>query len=147
MEIVSVFGIDYRLLLIQALNFGVLLFALWWFLYPPIMRMLDERRVVIEKGVRDAEAAKKEKEHAEANARNVIAEATRTGEDIVATARTSARDQGVTLLEEAKQKSDQLLMEASRRAKEEEHDVLKKAEAHVARLAVLGAEKVIRGQR
>jgi len=56
-EIAKVFGLDWKLLIIQAVNFGVLLLVLWYFLYKPVLKMLDERRGKIQKGVEDAENA------------------------------------------------------------------------------------------
>src|SRR3989344_5833992 len=59
-QVLSVFGIDWRLLLINAVNFGLVLLALWYFLYAPVLKMLEERRKKVSDGVRDAESAKRE---------------------------------------------------------------------------------------
>ena len=53
--IIEVFGLDTKLLFIQAVNFALLLIILWWFLYRPLARIVGERQQVIEKGVKDAE--------------------------------------------------------------------------------------------
>ena len=57
-EIVKVFGIRWELVVIQAVNFGLLLLILWWFLYRPLVAIMAKRQQVIEQGVRDAEVAK-----------------------------------------------------------------------------------------
>ena len=41
-QVLAAFGIDWRLLLINSINFGLLLLALWYFLYGPLMKMLEE---------------------------------------------------------------------------------------------------------
>src|SRR3989338_1664257 len=56
-QVLSVFGIDWRLLLINAVNFFLVLVALWYFLYAPMMKMLDARREKVAQGVRDAQDA------------------------------------------------------------------------------------------
>ena len=43
-KVLDVFGIDWKLLLINAVNFGLLLATLSYFFYKPMMRMLDLRR-------------------------------------------------------------------------------------------------------
>ena len=57
-ELVRHFGIEGKLLLAQAVNFGILLFILYKFAYRPILGVLKERREGIERGLaltRDAE--------------------------------------------------------------------------------------------
>src|SRR3990167_2885815 len=56
-QVLSTFGIDWRLLIVNAVNFALVLLALWYFLYAPVMKMLEERRQRVAQGVRDAEAA------------------------------------------------------------------------------------------
>ena len=36
-ELFAAFGIDWKLLLAQGVNFGIVLVALWYFLYRPVM--------------------------------------------------------------------------------------------------------------
>ncbi|MBI4224709.1 MAG: F0F1 ATP synthase subunit B [Candidatus Sungbacteria bacterium] len=62
-EFITHFGIDWRLLLAQAVNFFLLLFLLKKFAYKPILAMLAKRRHEIEKGFelrREAEKTLKE---------------------------------------------------------------------------------------
>jgi len=54
-ELFSAFGVNWKLLLIQAVNFGLLLAALTYFLYKPILKIIDERREKVAEGVRTAE--------------------------------------------------------------------------------------------
>ena len=59
-QVLHVFGIDWKLLLINAANFGLLLAALTYFFYKPMMRMLDLRRDKIAHGVEAAQKAEAE---------------------------------------------------------------------------------------
>ena len=52
--LLQAFGIEGHLLIAQLVNFGVLFVALMYLLYKPVMKTLDERRIVIAKGVEDA---------------------------------------------------------------------------------------------
>lgn len=56
-ELVEKLGVDWRLLLSQAVNFLVLLAVLRHFAYKPLLKMLKERRVKIEEGLAKAEEA------------------------------------------------------------------------------------------
>ncbi len=50
-------GVDWRLLIAQIVNFAILFFVLRKVLYRPVLKILEERRVRIAKGLADADAA------------------------------------------------------------------------------------------
>lgn len=47
----SQLGIDWRLIISQAIDFGLLLLVLWYFLYKPIIKLLNDRKQKIEEGI------------------------------------------------------------------------------------------------
>src|SRR5664279_2428385 len=59
MQLISTFGVDWKLLIAQLINFFVLFFVLKRYAYGPIVKMLDDRKDKIEKGIKDSEAATK----------------------------------------------------------------------------------------
>ena len=58
-EFITHFGIDWKLFLAQIVNFGVILFVLRKFAYQPILKMLRDRREMIEGGLEMRKAAEK----------------------------------------------------------------------------------------
>ena len=86
----AAFGIETHLLLAQLVNFGLLLLALWYFLYRPVMRTLDERRAVVAKGVEDAQEASAALSGATQKAGEIARAAEADAEGIVARAREEA---------------------------------------------------------
>lgn len=142
-EILGVFGIDWKLLLIQAVNFGVLLLILWRFLYRPVVSMIEERKAKIEQGVADAEVAKQERRKIEEEKAALISAATKEGETLLTTARAKSEVLERELLENARTKSDALLEEAERKALELKRKTLEESKEEVARAAVLSAEKIL----
>lgn len=67
-ELLKTFGVDWKLLLTQMLNFAVLFFILKKFAYGPVLSMLEKRRQIIAKGLDDASEAKKSLTDAHQNA-------------------------------------------------------------------------------
>lgn len=51
MEIFAKLGIDWRLLVFQIVNFSIVLFVLWRFLYRPLIAFLEKRKERIEEGL------------------------------------------------------------------------------------------------
>lgn len=143
-EIINAFGIDWRLIVIQIFNFTLLLALLWYFLYKPVLQLIETRRQKIEQGVRDAEASAQALKEAEGTKGTILSEAHADAEAIVARARAHAQEQEGELLAEAHTRSARVMQEAEERAKEIANTARKESEREVARLAVLAAEKVIR---
>lgn len=54
------FGIDWKMMLAQLINFGIVFFILRAFAYKPILKLLDNRRKKIEDGLAFAEKSKSE---------------------------------------------------------------------------------------
>ena len=143
-ELFETFGVNWKLLFIQAVNFGLLLVLLWYFLYRPVLRMIDERREKVAEGVRNAAAAEQKLNAAGEEGSTIVHKATRDAESIVAAARTRADEKGGQMLKDAEARVALLFAETKARAEEEKRQTLKSAEADIARAAVLAAEKIMR---
>ncbi len=144
MEIFHAFGIDWRLLLIQAVNFGVLMLVLWKFLYTPLLKLLDDRRTVIEKGVKDADAAAHKLHKAEEQKREIMTAAEKDASALQERARVAVVQYEKKMQEESAEKAARVLEAAEREGKEMKDAALSSAKQELAKLIVLGAEKTMR---
>lgn len=143
----DVFGIDWKLLVIQIINFSVLLGALSYFLYRPILALLDERKKIIEKGVSDAEAAAAAKESAELERTETVGKAVAEAAAIIDSAKKEAGTKGTQMIHEASLKSEQIVKDAEAAAEEAKRRTVKEAEAEIAKMIVLGIEKTVREKK
>ncbi len=142
-ELFAAFGLDIRLLLIQALNFGILLFVLWRFLYGPVLKMIDDRREKIAEGVTKAEAADRRLADANMEGKTLVAEAGKEAEGLVAAGRSRAEAQANEILKKTEEKAHALLADATARAEEAKRQALAAGEKEIARAAMLAAEKIL----
>ena len=134
-ELVRHFGIDWKLLLAQVVNFGVLLFILWKFAYRPILGVLKERREGIERGLaltRDAEKrmaaiavlleekmetarrealaiVSKAEEMAGAHRDHILAAAEKKGEQMIGEAKRAITEEKAKLREELRRETRELV--------------------------------------
>jgi F-type H+-transporting ATPase subunit b len=141
-SVLSTFGIDWRLLLINAVNFGVLMLALWYFLYSPVTAMLEERRRKVAKGVEDAQAAAVKLAEIEGSRKEVLAHAGKEADTIVAEARAAALHKEHEILAAGEQRAQQALKEAAAQALELKTQAIEESKQEVAKLIVLGLQKV-----
>lgn len=143
-QLLDAFGIDWKLLLAQAVNFGVLLAVLTYLLYKPLLKTLDERAEKVAKGVRDAEEAATALATADEEAKGRVKAADTEAQSIVASARQSATAEKARIVQDAESRAKSIADDAEARAKETAAKALRESEQEVARLAVLAAEKVLR---
>lgn len=145
-EITSVFGINGKLLFIQAINFALLITVLWYFLYRPVMDMIQKRQETITKGVKDAEKAALELKRVEAEKSGLIEEARLESDSIVKDAKARGMEEERTLARSASLKSKAILDEATQEAALLKEQALRDARDEIAKLAILGAEKILRNK-
>jgi len=143
-QLFSAFGIEWSLLIAQAVNFGIVLIALWYFLYKPVLTMLAKRQELVAKGVEDALRAGEKLAGADDEASKRVAVAESEAEEIVSTAREVANAEKVRLLKEAEARAVSVTKDAEARAGEIAARSKKESEREVARLAVLAAEKILK---
>ena len=72
MEVLAKLGIDWKLLLAQAVNFAVLFWVLRRYAYQPMLDFLEKRTIKIEQGLKDAEKATLKLSEIEAQEKKVL---------------------------------------------------------------------------
>ena|SRR3989344_3886627 len=140
-QILTTFGIDWHLLLINAVNFGLLLAALWYFLYGPVMKMLEERRQRVVQGVRDAETATHRLSEIECSRAEVLARAGKEADSVLSAARAAGAAKERELVQKGEQAAALALREAEAAADEAKRRAIAESKQEVAKLIVLGMEK------
>jgi F-type H+-transporting ATPase subunit b len=142
-QLLETFGIEWRLLLLQALNFGIVLLALRHFLYKPVFAMLAKRQELVAKGVQDAKDAEELLKGADAVVEAQIQKANEEAGQLVSRAREVATAEKTRLIKESEERAAAIASDAEARAKETLERARKESEKEVARLAVLAAEKIM----
>ena len=143
-EIVKVFGINWELLVIQMVNFGLLLLILHHFLYKPVTKLLQKRIDKIEKGVNDAKEAEEKLNEAQNEKKKILSVASKEADSVVELSREKASELESGILKEAEEKSKKTIEEAVKRAEEEKKKIIAESKEEVAKLAILSAEKILR---
>jgi len=142
-ELFAAFGIDGKLLIVQTINFGLLLLVLWKFLYTPVVKILDERRGKIAESVRKAEAADRRLAEANEEGTNITASAAKDAEGLVAAGRARAAEQASEIMKKSHEQAERVLADAAARAEEAKRHALAAGEKEIARAAMLAAEKIL----
>lgn len=94
--------IDFKQVLLQLINFGILVFVLGKFMFKPILKILDARSKKIADGQLAAEASLKAAAAAEKKQAERLAEASKKASAILAEAKAESKKLGAELIQEAK---------------------------------------------
>ncbi|MFM2423899.1 MAG: F0F1-type synthase subunit b, F-type H+-transporting ATPase subunit b [Candidatus Parcubacteria bacterium] len=143
-DIIATFGIDLRLIIIQMVNFLVLMGILGYLLYNPILNLLKEREEKIAQGIKDAENAARAKADADIAKQAVLTAAHEEARDINTRAKQAAEEKSAVLMNEAEEKANAVVRNAELRATEAATKIQKDAEGEIAKTAILAVEKMLR---
>jgi F-type H+-transporting ATPase subunit b len=94
--------IDIKQVLLQLLNFGVLVFLFTKFMFQPILKILDARSKKIQDGMTAAEKSLKAAAETEKKQTERLAEASKKAAGIIAEAKAESKKLGVEMIQEAK---------------------------------------------
>lgn len=144
-DIMTTLGIDWKLLLLQIAAFLVLVFVLGKFVYPWLMKSVDERQENMEAAAKAASKAQEAAAESQAETAKLLAEARKEASDIIATAKLEAGEMKSQTEEKAKQTAEKIVADAHvqlqndiEKAKRELHD-------ETLELIALATEKVVSG--
>jgi F-type H+-transporting ATPase subunit b len=116
---IGALGVDGKAFIIQLVTFLLAFLVLKKWAFGPIMKVLDDRRKLIEDGVTLGEEMKKERTTLEAQISEKLAEARAQADGILANANENARDLVREAEDKAKNKADAILIDAKSRIEQE----------------------------
>ena len=136
-------GIDWKILILQMIAFGILVFILSIWVYPPILAMLDRRDKLIDDSVKAAKEASKQSE----KAAEEVAEQLKAARDEANSIVSSAREQSTQMLidseKEADRRAESLVSSAKAQLERDVEAARQALRAEAASLVALATEKVI----
>ncbi|MFZ1720533.1 MAG: F0F1 ATP synthase subunit B [Candidatus Moraniibacteriota bacterium] len=147
MDALSNIGVDWKLLLAQVVNFGILLFILKRYAYQPMLKMMDERTAKIEKGLLDAEAAQVKLREMEEKERAVLAEARAEAKKILTETEESAKKRDALKVAETEERVKKLLADAEVKISDDRAKMLADAKGELAETVLLAVEKILREKK
>jgi F-type H+-transporting ATPase subunit b len=135
-DTLQMLGIQWPKLIIQLINFTVLLLVLKKFAYPPIFKMLDERKAKIAESVANAEKIKVQLAKTEVDRQKTLTDAGDLANKIIADARAAATR--VTELESQKAiaTAEQIIAKAREAAAQERAAMVADLKREIGRLVV-----------
>lgn len=108
-KFIEVFGINWKLLVAQLINFTILVLILGKFVYKPILKALDARKKKIEEGVEFSDKAKKELASVEVMKSEEMKKAEMRGQEVIKKAEMDATKVGSDIIAGAEKEKERIL--------------------------------------
>ncbi len=136
-------GINVPGLLTQLISFTILVIVLYFFLYGPITRMLDQRAERIKSSLEAADRARTEAASSAEAVEKEMANARTEGQRLIAEAQDAARRAGEQIEQRSRQQADEIIARAEAEIAQQRDSAIEELRREFAGLAVLAAERVV----
>jgi F-type H+-transporting ATPase subunit b len=136
-------GINIGYLGMQIVLFVILFLVLRGYLYNPLIKVLEERKAKIAKGLEDARQAAIARDNADAEAKKILDDARAEAAKIRADASIQADEQASSILAKASEDAKAVVANAGADAEAERNRILADMRSQVAAIALAAANKVV----
>lgn len=137
-------GFDWSAFVIQLITFVLAYLLLRRYAFGPILKILRERKEVIDKGVKLGEEMQREKAELEAKLESELANARSKADNIISSAHESAKEAIKDAEISAQQKAEIILKEAEERTRQELSRAKRELEGELSELVVEATEVLTR---
>ena len=143
MELLSKLGIDWKLLIAQIVNFGILLGVLTFFVYKPLLDVLEARRKRIEKSMEDAKRIEEQKKEMELIRIEELKKIDQEAGAFLERAKHQAEKIKMEILAAATKEAEQLLAKARQQLSDERAQVMQEVQGALTSAILRLTEKII----
>jgi len=138
-SLIETFHIDVWLLLAQMANFAVVVAVLYFFVFKPLLRVMDERKKKIEDGLRFAEQAENDLKNAQSKGEQVVLEARRRADGEIESAKRLAEEKKKGILESAQADAERTIATAKAMGESERKRIVGQSKNDILDLAFAAA--------
>lgn len=142
-ELIIKLGIDWKLLIAQIVNFGLLMFLLYKFAYGPMIKFLDKRSKKIADGILNAEEMDKRKDEIEEHGRKIAEKAQEKANELLKESKELAEKEHNIAIEEAREKVKKVIEDAKESIANEKELAIEEAKTELGNLVLMATKKVL----
>lgn len=146
LEILAKVGFDWRMAVMNLINFLVIFYILKKFLFVPISKKMTEREGVIREGIENATKAKSELQMAEQRARELIDAAKQESNSIIQASHEEAKMLAESMQQKARHEIEVIVAQAKKNIDIEKQEMRDELRKETVELVILAVEKIL-GER
>jgi F-type H+-transporting ATPase subunit b len=142
-SIISTFHIDWKIIIAQAVNFGVVFVVLYIFALKPLSKLMAERSEKIGKGLNDAKENAKLLEDTNKKYEEALAKARIEANNIFNQGKKEAEEKKAVMMEDAKKEVSNMIETGKKTLESEKVKMVEDARKEITSLAMLAAKKIM----
>ena len=143
MDILNLFGVDWKLMLAQLVNFAIVVFVLWKFAIKPLMATMEERNKEISKGLDDAKSATERLDQVEQEVKTKLNEVKQEGAVVLDKARKQSESERQTTIDKTKDEVANVIAKAKEQIASEKTAMISEIKKEVADMVVIALQKIL----
>ncbi|HEY4494055.1 MAG TPA: F0F1 ATP synthase subunit B [Candidatus Paceibacterota bacterium] len=144
-ELIATFHIDWKLMIAQIVNFGLVFAALYYIAAKPLSKLMKERGDEIEGGLENAVAAKLAVENANLKKDEIIREAKASANETMKKGELSGKEIVQNAKKDAEAEKEKIMMQAKADAEKEKKKVEDAVRKEAAAIVAEGVQRIIGG--
>ena len=145
-SIISAFHIDWKIIIAQAINFGIVFVVLYIFALKPLSKLMAERSEKIGKGIDDAKTNAELLAQSKVQYDKALAEAKAEANKIFQEGKKEADTKKAAMLEEAKKEVEGIIANGKQMLEAEKAKMVEEAKSEIVALTMLATEKLIKSK-
>lgn len=142
-SIISTFHIDWKIIIAQAINFGIVFIVLYVYALKPLSKLMNERGEKINKGIQDAKINAETLNKTNTEYEKKLAEAKKEANKIFEAGKKEAEEKKTIMLAEAHKEVESMISNGKKMLEAEKMKVLDEAKKEIVNLALLATEKLL----
>lgn len=143
MDVLTSFGVDWKLLIASAINFVILLYLLNKILYQPLLSTLDQRKKTIEESLKNAETIERKLKETEENEKTILHQARLEAERMIAKAEKQAVGRQQELIDHAHDQARQIINQAEAKIARQSVEMRQEIKEHLAEMVLLATRTIL----
>jgi len=141
--LISTFHVEWKLLIAQAINFGIVFAILWWVALKPLLRIMADREQRISKSLEDANELEKRLKASDEAYEQKLQEARNHAIQILEEADLAAEQKVKEAVLRARRETELVVSQAREQIEEQRRRVVEEAKQDLAGIIMSAVEKVI----
>jgi F-type H+-transporting ATPase subunit b len=142
-SIINTFHIDFKIIIAQIINFGIVLAVLYFYALKPLNKLMRERSEKIEKGIKDAKSNAEILNNTKAEYEEALTKARKEADKIFQDGKKEAEAKKVLMLEKAKEEVAVMVESGKKNLENEKIKMVAEAKEEITSLSVKIAEKIL----
>jgi F-type H+-transporting ATPase subunit b len=144
--VVGMFGLNWKLFLAQLVNFGIVVFVLWKWVFKPVTKGLSDRTDKIEGSLAEAERIMKDRADFDTWKQGEISTVRTEATAIIAQAKQTAEELKTNTLKTTSEEQNRLIEQTKTRLEQEKGLMIQQAKTELADIVVEATSKILKAK-